>query len=52
VPEIDDPDIHPVTRTHQDFRALPSKPGKNDLVEYFRRYLPDGGQFLFHAFLP
>jgi hypothetical protein len=52
MPQIDDPDIHPMTRPHQDFRALPPKLGKDDLIEYFRRHLSDRRQLRFHEFLP
>ena len=52
IPQVDDPHIHPVTETHQDFRAFPPQPGKDDIVDDFGRYLADVRQLRFHAPLP
>jgi hypothetical protein len=52
VPQVDDPHIHPVTETHQDFHAFPPQPGKDDFVEDFGRYLADVRQRRIHALLP
>src|SRR4030043_412410 len=51
VAQIDDPHIHPMLGTHQDFRTLPAQSGEDDLIEDFRGYLADGGHLRFHVIL-